>query len=56
VTPAFAAEHGMAGEWPERLPGPTFYRRVTGLDPEAKRIEIDTKLYLSTVPPRKQDR
>lgn len=41
ATDAFIADHGMTGKWDASLKGPTFYRKITGIDASANTITID---------------
>lgn len=41
ATDAFIADHGMTGKWDASLKGPTFYRKITGIDASANTLTID---------------
>ncbi|MDQ0900551.1 glycosyl hydrolase family 28-related protein [Paenibacillus sp. V4I7] len=41
ATDAFIADHGMTGKWDASLKGPTFYRKITGIDASANRLTLD---------------
>jgi hypothetical protein len=41
ATDAFIAEHGMTGKWDASLKGPTFYRKITGINASANTLTID---------------
>jgi len=44
VTPEFAEELGMEGEWDTRLDGPHFYREIIDIDPVTGRVFLDVPL------------
>ncbi|WP_175532020.1 carbohydrate-binding protein [Paenibacillus sp. yr247] len=41
ATDAFIAEHGMTGKWDASVKGPTFYRKITGIDASTNTLTID---------------
>lgn len=41
ATSAFIAEHGMTGKWDSSLRGPTFYRKITGIDTANNTLTVD---------------
>lgn len=44
VTDAFIEDHDMAGLWRMGMPGPAFYRRITGVSADHNTITIDIPL------------
>ncbi|KRE46816.1 glycosyl hydrolase family 28-related protein [Paenibacillus sp. Soil724D2] len=41
ATDAFIAEHGMTGKWDASVKGPTFYRKITGIDASTNTLTLD---------------
>lgn len=41
ATAAFISEHGMTGKWDASLKGPTFYRKITGINTATNTLTID---------------
>ncbi len=41
ATNSFIAEHGMTGKWDSSLKGPTFYRKITGIDTATNTLTVD---------------
>lgn len=41
ATNAWIAEHGMTGKWNSSLMGPTFYRKITGIDASTNTLTVD---------------
>ena len=44
LTDEWIAEHNMTGGWDSSIPGPSFYRQVTAVDPEQNSITLDTPM------------
>ncbi|MDR6879896.1 glycosyl hydrolase family 28-related protein [Bacillus sp. 3255] len=41
ATAAFIDEHGMTGKWDASLKGPTFYRKITGINAATNTLTVD---------------